>query len=259
MTWLVVLVSALAVVAMMAGTALAARRTGRWAVVDVTWGLGFVVVAALGAVIGGGDPLRRVLLAALVALWGARLASHILGRAKGAGEDPRYQKLRDQGDSLLSRVLLPQGVAMFVVSLPVQVGVGAERGVGWLAWVGVLVWAVGLAFESIGDRQLAAFKADPANRGQVMDRGLWRYTRHPNYFGDATMWWGVWLVAVDSGWLGVATVVGPLAMTYFIRNVTGAKLLEQTMSQRAGWDDYARRTNLFFPMPPKRARVSTSA
>ncbi len=177
----------------------------------------------------------------------------MLARAKGAGEDPRYQKLRDRGESLLKRVLVPQGLAMFVVSLPIQIGAGADASVGIVAWIGVVVWAVGLGFETIGDRQLAAFKADSSNKGQVLDAGLWRYTRHPNYFGDATMWWGVWLVAADSGWGGIVTIVGPLAMTWFIRNVTGAKLLEQTMSRRDGWAEYARRTNLFFPMPPKKA------
>ncbi|GGF53958.1 hypothetical protein GCM10011519_29820 [Marmoricola endophyticus] len=252
MTWVVVLVSALAVVVMMAATAAWARSSDRWAVVDTTWGLGFGVIAVLAALVGDGDVLRRVLLLALPAIWAGRLASHIIGRAKGQGEDPRYQKLRDEGNGLVRRVLLPQGVAMFVVSLPIQIGVGSDRDVTWLAWAGVVVWAVGLAFETVGDRQLAAFKADPDNKGKVMDKGLWGWTRHPNYFGDATMWWGVWIVAADSGWAGVATIVGPLAMTYFIRNVTGAKLLEQTMSRREGWDDYARRTNLFFPMPPRR-------
>ncbi|RLV48337.1 DUF1295 domain-containing protein [Nocardioides mangrovicus] len=236
----------------MAATAVAAHRTGRWAVVDVTWGSGFVVIALVAALLGDGSALRRVLLLVLPAVWGLRLAWHILRRA-GGREDPRYAELKERGGSLFRSVLLPQGVVMWFVALPVQVGVGSERGVTWLGWLGVVVWAVGLAFEAIGDQQLAAFKADPAHRGTIMDRGLWAWTRHPNYFGDACLWWGIWLLAADAGWWGAATVLSPLAMTYFIRNVTGAKLLEKTMSKRQGWDEYARRTPLFFPRPPRRA------
>ena len=133
--------------------------------------------------------------------------------------------------------------------------VGAVLGTAYLPTVvlGVLVWAVGFSFETIGDRQLAAYKARPKDeRPPVMDTGLWAWTRHPNYFGDACMWWGLWLTAgLGSGWVvGLATIACPAAMTFFIRNVTGAKLLEKTMSQRPGWDEYAARVPLFFPHPP---------
>ncbi len=244
---------AVAVVVLMALTALAAKRTSRWSVVDVTWGLGFLVVAVIALLVGDGDLLRRGLLFALPAAWALRLASHILGRAKGTGEDPRYAELKENGKGGFARqVLLPQGLAIFFISLPIQIGVGSDRPVGWLAWLGVLVWVVGLAFEAIGDAQLKAFKADGANKGRIMDRGLWAWTRHPNYFGDACLWWGIYLVAADSGWAGAATFLSPVAMTYFIYAVTGAKLLEKTMSKRAGWDEYAARTSIFLPLPPKR-------
>ena len=119
-------------------------------------------------------------------------------------------------------------------------------------WVGVVLWAVGLGFEAIGDAQLAAFKRDP-QRGRIMDRGLWGWTRHPNYFGDACMWWGLWLVGgLSSGPLvGLATIIGPVLMTHLLRNVSGAALLERTMRTRPGWDEYAARVPMFFPRPPR--------
>ncbi len=251
MTWVVVVASAVAVIVLMALTALAAKRTDRWSVVDVTWSLGFLVVALISAFVGDGDPLRRGLLLGLPAAWALRLTSHIFTRAKGHGEDPRYAELKRNGKGFLRQVLLPQGLAIWFISLPIQIGVGSDRPVSWLAWLGVVVWLVGLSFEAIGDAQLKAFKEDSANKGRIMDRGLWAWTRHPNYFGDACLWWGIYLVAADSGWAGAATILSPVLMTYFIYAVTGAKLLEKTMSKREGWDAYAARTSIFFPLPPK--------
>ena len=117
---------------------------------------------------------------------------------------------------------------------------------------GVVLWVVGFVFEAVGDRQLRAFKADPANRGRIMDRGLWAWTRHPNYFGDATVWWGLWLIAA-SVWPGVLTVASPAIMTYFLVYATGARLLERSMSQRPGYPEYQQRTSYFLPRPPRRA------
>ncbi|MGI9156942.1 MAG: DUF1295 domain-containing protein [Marmoricola sp.] len=275
-------VAALVVVAVMATVAFLAKRLGRVSVVDVAWGLGFVGVAVsstiLGLVlrrhrryffaVGDDEPLRDVnaayhhflhqqdlriwLVVALVTVWGGRLAWHIARRARGGGEDPRYEELMSRGSGgVLRKVLLPQGAAIWFISLPVQVSATADGSLGWVTWLGVVVWAVGFGFETVGDAQLRAFKADPANKGTIMDRGLWAWTRHPNYFGDACLWWGIYLVAADSGWAGAATILSPVLMTYFIYAVTGAKLLEKTMSQRDGWDAYAARTSIFFPLPPK--------
>ena len=241
----------LAVVLLMAMTAVAARRTGRWAVVDVTWGLGFLVVTVIAVAVGSGDVLRRGILLGLVAAWSLRLASHILRRA-GGREDPRYEELKSNGRSFLRQVLLPQGLAIFFVSLPIQLSVSSDRAVGPVAVVGIALWVVGLTFESIGDAQLKAFKADPATKGQVMDRGLWAFTRHPNYFGDACIWWGIYLVAADSGLPGAATVLSPVVMTYFLVFATGARLLERSMMKRPGYPAYVERTSMFFPLPPKR-------
>ncbi|GAA2149810.1 DUF1295 domain-containing protein [Nocardioides koreensis] len=238
--------------------ALVARAVGRVAVVDVAWGLGFVAIAAGTAAVADGDPARRWLVLGLVGLWGLRLAWHIRRRAVGHGEDPRYEKLlggpvREVGFGVAVRkVFLVQGVAMWFISLPVQVG--AALSVRWWPVVvaGSVLWLVGLVFEAVGDAQLAAYKRDP-DRGPVMDRGLWRWTRHPNYFGDACVWWGLWLVGgLASGWLpGLLTVLAPVAMTWFLVFATGARLLEQTMMKRPGYPEYAARTSMFFPLPPR--------
>lgn len=251
--WVVLAACAATVVVAMALTALAAHRTGRWSVVDVTWGAGFVALAAVAAVVGDGNLWRRLLFVLLVGVWGLRLASHILRRARGHGEDPRYEVIKGEGKGgIVRRVLAPQGMSLWFIALPVQVAAVSDRALGWLGVLGILVWAIGLAFEAVGDAQLAGFRADPANRGKVMDRGLWGWTRHPNYVGDACLWWGLWLIAADSGWRGAAMVLSPVAMTFFIRNVTGAKLLEKTMMERPGYPAYAKRVPMFFPRPPRK-------
>jgi steroid 5-alpha reductase family enzyme len=244
-----------AAVVVMTVTALVSRRVGKVAVVDIAWGLVFVAIAWTVAV--ARPDAHSWLLAGLVTVWGGRLAWHVFRRSRGHGEDPRYaEMLGDAGWwTVVRRVFATQGVVAWLVALPVMVA-GDQSVVWWpLVWVGVAVWAVGLFFETVGDAQLAAYRSRPREeRPPVMDRGLWGWTRHPNYFGDACVWWGIWLAgALATGWLpGLATVVAPVAMTYFIRNVTGAKLLERTMSQRPGWDEYAARVPLFFPRPPRR-------
>jgi steroid 5-alpha reductase family enzyme len=236
-------------------TAYAAHRAGRVSVVDVAWGLALAAIAVAAAVLGTGTPWRRWLVAVLVLVWGARLARHIFSRSRGAGEDPRYAELLGDGGfrTAITKVFLTQGLVICLISLPVLAAAHDDVAVTWLVWVGVAVWAVGVVFESVGDAQLAAYKKDP-DRGPVMDRGLWAWTRHPNYFGDALLWWGIWIVGgAASGWLpALVTVLSPLAMTHFLRNVTGAKLLEKTMSTRPGWDEYAARVPLFVPRPPRR-------
>lgn len=248
------------VVVLMAATVAWSEVTGRVSVVDVTWGLGFVVVAVVSSLVSWamdlGDPFRRWLLPLLAGAWGLRLAWHVLKRSHGAGEDPRYAKMLGEGGLPLAvrKVFVPQGLAIWLISLPLQVGAVADIDWWTAVWIGMLVWMAGLAFEVVGDRQLAAYMAEPRDeRPPVMDQGLWGLTRHPNYFGDATVWWGLWLIGgLASGWLpGLLTIIAPIAMTYFIRNVTGAKLLEKTMSQREGWDEYAERVPMFFPRLPK--------
>ena len=252
--------SAAAIAVLMVGTWLLSLPLRNASIVDIVWGLGFVVVAWVSYLVGDGVEARRLLLAAMVSVWGLRLAGYLLWRNAGKGEDFRYQAMRRKAGSSfavksLITVFALQGVIMWVVSLPVQVASvpDSPESIGVLGIAGVAVWAVGLFFEATGDWQLARFKADPANAGQVMDRGLWRYTRHPNYFGDFCVWWGIWLVAAATG-IGVVAVVGPLVMSVFLMRVSGVPMLERTIGKRRpGYEDYVRRTNSFFPGPPKAA------
>jgi steroid 5-alpha reductase family enzyme len=248
--------SLLAVVVLMVATAIEGHRQGRVSVVDTTWGLGFVVVAAVAALVGDGAGWRRLALLVIVALWGLRLAWHMHQRNSGKGEDPRYAAMlaQEKGNPTLvaiRKVYAIQGLAVWFVSLPIQVSAVSGQGIAFVAVLGLVLWATGLAFEALGDKQLKEFKADPANKGTVMDRGLWSWTRHPNYFGDFCVWWGIWLVAA-SAWPGVLTVLSPVAMTYFLVFATGARLLERHMAERPGYAAYQRRTSYFLPRPPKK-------
>lgn len=252
---LVVTLVALAVAAgAMVVTALVARRVGRVNVVDVTWSLALTGVALAAALLSGTSLSWWVAL--LVAVWGVRLSFHIWKRSRGHGEDPRYAAMLGDGGFAVAvrKVFVVQGVAIWFVSLPLQAAAVASSWCTWLVVAGTVVWVVGVLFESVGDAQLAAYKRDP-DRGPVMDRGLWAWSRHPNYFGDACVWWGIWLAAaVSTGWLpALLTVPAPAAMTYFLAWKTGAKLLEQTMMQRPGYPEYAARTSMFLPRPPRRS------
>jgi steroid 5-alpha reductase family enzyme len=257
MTFLVVTAVSIGVLVVMHGITFAiGRRIGRYNVVDVTWGIGFVGVAVVGLVFGSGDLFRRILLSALVAVWGLRLAWHMVGKSAGKGEDLRYENLLG-GDFSAGRVLrkifLIQAAATWFVSLPVQVSavLGPTPRLLWpILIAGVAIWFAGLLFEAVGDHQLRRFKADHANKGVVMDRGLWAWTRHPNYFGDACMWWGLWLASI-AGWISLVTVLSPVLMTYFLVYATGARPTEEYMKARPGFNEYRSRTSFFVPRPPR--------
>ncbi|MCX5041187.1 DUF1295 domain-containing protein [Streptomyces coelicoflavus] len=255
--------AAAAALAVMLATFGVAVRKGVHRVVDVAWGLGFAVVAVVTCVVaaagGEGDPGRQTLVEVLTVVWGLRLAGHIARRGRGHGEDPRYDAMlaKARGNRnlyALRMVYLLQGALVWLVSLPVQAASYGSGPLSVLAWAGAAVWAVGLAFEAVGDAQLARFKADPANRGRLMDRGLWSWTRHPNYFGDFCVWWGLFLIACDAGPAAAAvSVVSPLVMTYLLIGGSGKRLLERHMADRPGWAAYAARTSGFFPRPPRRS------
>ena len=250
----------------MAVTALVAHRQVRVVVVDVAWGLGFVAIgavcAAVAAIAGAGDALRTTILVTLVAVWGLRLSGHIAARSRGdREEDPRYLKVL--GGSLdevgigvaIRKVFAVQGVAMAVIAAPMAVGAALD--VDWwpVVVIGAVLWLVGLFFEAVGDAQLAAYRRRPRDeRPPVLDTGLWRYTRHPNYFGDACVWWGVWLIGgAASGWVpAAATLVAPVAMSWFLIAVTGVRMTEEKMLQRPAYRAYADRTSMFVPLPPRR-------
>ncbi len=257
---LLVLAASLGVVVvfMLAVWALSVRLDDA-SIVDLAWGIAFVLIAWTGVGVGDGALERPVLLAAMVTVWGLRLSIYLARRNLGHGEDPRYTAMRRSHPNFarwsLTGVFGTQAVLAWVVSLAVQLAM-ADRTpprVGLLGWLGVVVWALGLGFESIGDAQLARFKRDPASAGQVMDRGLWRYTRHPNYFGDFLVWWGLYLTAAETGRAAFG-FVGPVVMTVLLTKVSGKDLLERSIGKRRpGYADYVARTSGFVPRPPKRA------
>jgi steroid 5-alpha reductase family enzyme len=253
--------AAVAVLAVLAATFAASKIAGKHSVIDSAWGLLFVAVAvaAFAASAGDGDPLRRWLLVVLPGLWGLRLAQHIARRTVGKPEDPRYAELlakaKGNPDLYALRVIyLLQGILALMIATPILVG-AFEAGPVWgLAWAGVGLWCVGVFFEAVGDHQMERFRRDPANKGTVIGTGLWRYTRHPNYFGDACVWWGIFLVAAER-WPGILTLPAPLLMTLLLTKGSGARILEKHMSKRDGWDEYAARTSGFFPRPPKKVQA----
>jgi steroid 5-alpha reductase family enzyme len=264
--------TALAVAVVLGITLRVALRVGKHAVVDVAWGLGFAVIASVSYAVSiafdEGDPGRRLLVAALTVIWGLRLATHIGLRSRGHGEDPRYEALLDKAPGnrtayAVRKIYLTQGAVMWFVSLPVQVAVFQPQGLGLagfgvLVWIGVALWAVGLFFETVGDLQLTRFRGDPASKGKVLDTGLWRYTRHPNYFGDACVWWGISLVAF-SAWPGILTIISPVFMTFLLAKGTGKPTLEKDMDKRRpGYADYVRSTSGFIPLPPRKPSDTTS-
>jgi steroid 5-alpha reductase family enzyme len=235
-----------------------AKIVHRHSVIDTTWGLLFVTIAVVVFVRsdGYGCDGRRWLLLVLPGLWGLRLAQHIGRRTVGRPEDPRYEQLLSKAKGsrdlyALRMIYLLQGILAFVIASPILVGGFEGDRLGVLAWVGVVLWLVGVFFEAVGDAQMERFRRDRANKGKVIDVGLWRYTRHPNYFGDACVWWGIFLVAADA-LPGVVTVYAPALMTLLLTKGSGARILEKHMSSREGWADYAARTSRFIPRPPKK-------
>lgn len=228
-------------------------------IVDLFWGMGFVIVAWTSWLLARPAEPRTLLLAVLTTLWGVRLSLYLAWRNWGHGEDRRYAAMRAKDPERfwwlsLPRVFLLQAAILWFVAFPVQVAAAADLAapLGWLDAVGAALWATGLVFEGVGDWQLARFKGDVANAGRVMDRGLWRFTRHPNYFGDFCVWWGLYLIAAagGAGW----TVVSPLLMSLLLLKVSGVSLLESTIvDRRPAYAAYQARTNAFFPGPPRRA------
>jgi steroid 5-alpha reductase family enzyme len=193
----------------------------------------------------------------MVAVWALRLSGYITWRNHGEPEDRRYQAIRAANEPGFAWksffiVFALQGVLAAIVATPIVVGIGSPAPLNAVDGIGLALWALGFAFETIGDWQLARFKSDPANRGRVMDAGLWRYTRHPNYFGEATLWWGYYVVALAAG--GGWTIFSPLLMTFLLLKVSGVRLLEKDIGERRpAYADYVARTNAFFPGPRKSA------
>ncbi len=226
--------------------------------VDRYWGGGFVLVATFTFVFTGYDTFRDAVLLALTAVWGLRLSVYLTWRNWGTGEDYRYAAMRDKHGGRFAVVSLftvfgLQGLLTWFISMPLQVGIGASAPADFtfLDGAGIGLWVAGFTFESVGDYQLARFKANPANEGRVMDRGLWRYTRHPNYFGDALVWWGLYAIAASTPY-GPFTILSPLLMHFFLVRVSGVKMLEKKLKRtRPAYAAYVARTNAFYPWFPK--------
>jgi steroid 5-alpha reductase family enzyme len=259
MTAVVLLVTAAALLVLLGGTFAVAVIVGKHSVVDTAWGIG-IGLAALAAFVtslGHGDPVRRALLLSASALWGLRLAVYVGRRNHGKPEDPRYADLLSKAAGnrnlyALRKIYLLQAFVLWLATAPAQLGMLERAPVGPLAVAGVVLFCAGLFFESVGDWQLARFKAGRPPADQVMDRGLWRYTRHPNYFGDFCMWWGLFAISAGS-WRELPAAVGPLLMTFLLTRGTGARLTDRRMlAARPRYADYVARTSGFIPLPPKR-------
>lgn len=231
--------------------------------VDRYWGGGFVIVAASTFLYSGYDSFRDGLLLGLTAIWGLRLSAYLTWRNWGTGEDYRYAAMREKHGGRFPvvsffSVFALQGLLTWFISMPLQVGIAAPEPASfrWLDGLGIVLWLTGFAFESLGDFQLARFKANPANKGEVMDKGLWRYTRHPNYFGDALVWWGLYAIAASTA-IGAYTILSPLLMHVFLVRVSGVKLLEKKLKRtRPKYAAYVERTNAFYPWFPKHEPAS---
>lgn len=262
MTLTVMLASAAGALALVITVWLASLWLRDASIIDIFWGVGFIVIGWVCFAVGHGDRDRRLLLAILVTIWGARLAVHIGRRNRGKGEDPRYVAMRERDGARfwltsLYRVFLIQAATMWIISLPLQAAgsLGGRRDLGALDAIGAAVWLVGFGFESLGDLQLDRFKAAPDSRGKVMSRGLWRYTRHPNYFGDATLWWGLGLIGLGAGLAAAWGLIGSAVDTLILTRVSGKPILERDIeTRRPGYRDYIERTSGFFPLPPRRRR-----
>lgn len=232
--------------------------------IDAFWGAGMGVLAVASWLQLSEPGALATLLMVMTAAWGFRLGIYLFRRWSHEGEDKRYKMIlkkdREAGrfaQAALTKVWLMQAVLLFAVSSPAQVGIlasSAPAPITALSLVGVAIYSIGIFFEWVGDWQLTRFKANPANQGKVLDTGLWRFTRHPNYFGDFAAWWGIWLVCASAGWFyALATMIGPLFLSFTLTKWSGVTLLEKGLDKTKGdkYAEYKRRTSAFFPMPPR--------
>ena len=252
--WSLLGTNLLVMVAVMTLVAIPSFRTKDPSYIDAIWGSGFVVLAVSSFLQGDGDDTRKALLLGLTALWGIRLSTYLLLRWRRQGPDPRYVKMLGPDPApvkIWARVFLLQAVILTVVAVPVQLGQVYDDDLTWWNWLGVGLALFGIGFESLADRQLKVFKDDPANHGQVMDRGLWHYSRHPNYFGESVTWWGLGLLAWSNGATAFA-LLGPLVITFFLLKVSGVGLLEASLKKtKPKYADYILTTSAFVPRPKK--------
>jgi steroid 5-alpha reductase family enzyme len=224
------------------------------AVVDIAWGLGFVLVAWFTFMLSSMTIINYV-ITIIVSLWGLRLGYYLFKRNWNKAEDYRYVEMRKSWLKypLLQaylKVYMLQMLLMYIISLSIIFINNSNSNLGLLAYLGIFVWIIGYFFEVVGDYQLKKFVSNPLNKGHIMKTGLWKYTRHPNYFGEAVMWWGIYLLALNAG--GYLTIISPLLINFLLVFVSGVPLLEKKYKDNIEFQEYAKVTSIFIPMPPKR-------
>jgi steroid 5-alpha reductase family enzyme len=224
------------------------------AVVDIAWGLGFVLVAWFTFMLSSMTIINYV-ITIIVSLWGLRLGYYLFKRNWNKAEDYRYVEMRKSWLKypLLQaylKVYMLQMLLMYIISLSIIFINNSNSNLGLLAYLGIFVWIIGYFFEVVGDYQLKKFVSNPLNKGHIMKTGLWKYTRHPNYFGEAVMWWGIYLLALNAG--GYLTIISPLLINFLLVFVSGVPLLEKKYKDNLEFQEYAKVTSIFIPMPPKR-------
>lgn len=263
MDWLTMVSCALAVLLFLTGIFFIARAKNRYDLIDVAWGLAFIVVAGVSYIVQLEIEFISVqtLVSLLVVIWGLRLSLHIYARWNHSRkEDGRYADMRQQYGKLPGGVAFNMYVRVFIVQAILAVIISASVIIvnvsepvtpSLIAGFGAIVWLIGFFFESIGDRQLREHLTNPKNKGKLMTSGLWKYTRHPNYFGEATQWWGIWIIALSVP-LGWVSIVSPFVITVLLLFISGVPLTEKHFQGRPGWSGYAKRTSKFLPLPPKK-------
>jgi steroid 5-alpha reductase family enzyme len=224
-------------------------------VADIAWGLGFVLLSWTGGLLSGLN-FRSVVINSLITIWGVRLAWHIYLRNYQKPEDYRYQMWRKEWKYFYLRsflqIYLLQGLLLYLIVLPVIfINYSSFSGFRMLDMIGLIVWIIGFYFESVGDYQLKKFISNPTNKGKIMNLGLWRYSRHPNYFGEVTQWWGIFIIALSIP-NGYITIIGPMTITILILFVSGVPLLEKIYAGRSDFEEYKKQTSIFLPLPPKK-------
>jgi steroid 5-alpha reductase family enzyme len=220
-------------------------------IADSAWGIGFIVIAMFNLFISKDLQQTKIILTFLVFLWGLRLAGYITLRNWGKTEDFRYKEWKEKwGKKALLKsylqVFLLQGFFMFLVSLPATLYNRFDGGVAIYSFIGLLIWVLGFYFETVGDLQMYFFKKEPHNKGKIMDQGLWQYTRHPNYFGEVTMWWGIWILTLGSTYWYLG-IIGPITISFLILKVSGIPLLEKKYKGNKDFEIYKKKTSAFFP------------
>jgi len=261
--YLIVLLSALTLFAYMHIAFLVGILKKNNAVIDIFYGMGFVVVVWTSFILMGIFSIRQIIITTLITIWGIRLSTYVTIRNWGRPEDYRYQAMRKRfGNKIISKsytkIYLFQGLIIFLVVFPALfVNASTNPTITWLDFIGIFIWLLGFYFESIGDYQLYTFLKNPNNKGKVLDQGLWKYTQHPNYFGEVTMWWGIFIITFSIPY-GFTTIFGPALITFMIIKVSGIRLLNKRYEGDSLYAEYKRRTSAFFPWFPKKRKNNIS-